>query len=853
MMLRWFRPTTAVSLLLGACATEAGDRAPAGSPPPDQIQWQRNLDDALALAKANGLPLLLAVNMDGESASDRVWRERYRDPRFVAWTRHCVCLPASVFRHNARDHDDQGRRIPCPRFGEVTCGEHIALEPVLYEKYLADGDRVAPRHALIRPDGGKAWDLSLCFDLHDIDRALQASVGDGPAPALRAATAHDHAHRLLDEAAWASASGAELRGRLERAAGGEPMAADALLRVVPRLPGGDASLGDAFVAAVRASGLSASIGGELCARLQRPGDEPAAAATATFLAVLRRLDDPSGAFRLFANAQQALSDDGPPSFAGLLAAAQAVTTSGRGVADGTSNAGDAMPEAEALERELAEVERQLAQQRDDAVLLARYAKASLDLARRKIEAGRKDARLLLEDAEMHWRKALARDPSRYESWIERARTAYFLEDYAGELACGRQALSLATGRPLGELPRDATALDARAAEALRWLGDGHARRLADPQGQATDAVREGLLALGLVAASPFGDVKDQVSFASYCRALSCWRAELAAAEAGARRFPAAGEIRACLDQALWQGGVIDLAPAVAARIAEATGAAVAHWFVGQANLLAAEDARRRDDGARAIAAYAAAQAAFERAMAANADYAADCRLRIAGAWLGRGMVAAASPGRGEAVACLERAVAAHRGITTWRDGLGYDALDLVDRILEWREDGPAPLTAAALDATLARVSDDAFWPTAVADAAIREALRADGRNPDRVERDTVDASGKPVRMAMGRATGLGDAWIRDAMAIARRAHGLAGSGLAGGDAATTFAQACTLWAERQLERGRTDEVQAALAAAAAALGMAPVAADAGQEALAAAVAPLRERLGPARPRQREGR
>src|SRR5262249_55931301 len=76
----------------------------------------------------------------------------------------------------SRDFDDQGRRIPCPRVGEITCGEHIDLEPELFEKYLADGERVAPRHAVVLQDGTKAWDLSLIFDLKDLDRALEASA-----------------------------------------------------------------------------------------------------------------------------------------------------------------------------------------------------------------------------------------------------------------------------------------------------------------------------------------------------------------------------------------------------------------------------------------------------------------------------------------------------------------------------------------------------------------------------------------------------------------------------------------------------------------------------------------------------
>src|SRR5262245_48092686 len=157
---------------------ERADSAEPGGARPDshQILWQRDLEQALALAKAEDRPLFLAVNMDGESASDRIVNEEYRDPAFVADTQPFVCLVASVFRHNPRDYDEAGRRIPCPRLGECTCGEHMALEPALFERFLADGERVAPRHAVILVDGKKSWDLSLAFDLHHIDRELAASA-----------------------------------------------------------------------------------------------------------------------------------------------------------------------------------------------------------------------------------------------------------------------------------------------------------------------------------------------------------------------------------------------------------------------------------------------------------------------------------------------------------------------------------------------------------------------------------------------------------------------------------------------------------------------------------------------------
>src|SRR5688572_24710479 len=157
-----------------------------------QIRWQRSLPDALHVAAQTGTPILVAINADGESASERIVRERYRDPQWVAWTRSFTCVVGTVFRHNPRDHDADGNRIPCPRLGEITCGEHIAMEPAVHHRWLAGveieldgsiGDRVSPRHALILPDGTKEWDLYLLFDLRDLDSKLSEAAASWPAKA----------------------------------------------------------------------------------------------------------------------------------------------------------------------------------------------------------------------------------------------------------------------------------------------------------------------------------------------------------------------------------------------------------------------------------------------------------------------------------------------------------------------------------------------------------------------------------------------------------------------------------------------------------------------------------------------
>jgi hypothetical protein len=199
---------------------------------------------------------------------------------------------------------------------------------------------------------------------------------------------------------------------------------------------------------------------------------------------------------------------------------------------------------------------------------------------------------------------------------------------------------------------------------------------------------------------------------------------------------------------------------------------------------------------------------------------------------------------------LVQAVTFHRDLGEVRDGLDRDVLDLVDGLLEWRERGASPVDPLELLDRLERVDpQSARWAVAVADSELREALRADGRNQDRVERTTVDASGRPLRMAMGRPTEEGDAYLRASLAAARRALRRSDEP----DVRWTLAQSATIWAERMLERGRLEGVRESLAEAAEQLGLRAPATEAGTQELNELSQQLRAQLGDARPRLRPGR
>src|SRR5262245_47527593 len=148
---------------------------------PCLITFQRTWEDALALAKASGKPILVCVNMDGEIASEHYAGIAYRQPDKAALYQPYVCVIASVYRHTPRDYDQEGRRIPCPRFGSVTCGEHIAIEPILFEKFMG-GRRVAPRHIGVEAGGTKMYDAFYRYDTASVFADIEKGVAGLPPP-----------------------------------------------------------------------------------------------------------------------------------------------------------------------------------------------------------------------------------------------------------------------------------------------------------------------------------------------------------------------------------------------------------------------------------------------------------------------------------------------------------------------------------------------------------------------------------------------------------------------------------------------------------------------------------------------
>jgi len=193
---------------------------------PCLVHFQRTWDDALAVAKEENKPILICVNMDGEIASEHYAGIRYRQPDIATLYDPYVCVVVSVYRHTPRDHDEAGRRILCPRFGSVTCGEHIQIEPYLYEKYF-DGKRIAPRHIEVDLDGSAVYDVFYSWDTATVFDALKDGIAmrtspprtivRGDRPLLERVASRDNGDRSAVEAAYRAGDAAQRRALLDAA------------------------------------------------------------------------------------------------------------------------------------------------------------------------------------------------------------------------------------------------------------------------------------------------------------------------------------------------------------------------------------------------------------------------------------------------------------------------------------------------------------------------------------------------------------------------------------------------------------------------------------------------------------
>ena len=637
--------TTSLPLLLALLAIPQGDSdrsltreqmwpAPTAADwqKPCLITWQRDFDDATALSKQTGKPILVCVNMDGEIASEHYAGIRYRQPEIAALYQPYVTVIASVYRHNPRDHDEEGRRVLCPRFGSVTCGEHIAIEPVLYEKYF-EGERVAPRHIAIELDGSETYDVYYAFDTASVFAAIRDGVADRETPPdlprgdrtlLELAESPDILDRNAVETAYLEGD-RELRRQLLQKAVVTELKPLELLRLA--LFGLDLELARIARQALAESTSPAAV--DLIAEVL--GTPLQAAERDALIAALERLADVSPRAKTLARVHRGMRNgSGAVDVGQWTAALQQAEV-------------EPPEEWSALETRLDYIANASRTKPSDAANRLDLAVARLDLAM-DAETNRilaadprtsgKYQRLMLEDAR---RAALDAERLGATGWRVHATIATAARNLDRRDEAQRRAEAAMPDMPTGDTSISAMTV-------LELFAHGRQRKITEAVVAKTEWPQQWLAdvnaAYSVLGEHPLGTdqhVADHYDFLKWLGAIGRAREVL---QAGLARYPESWELHDRLrGRILKHRGVHGLATVYDTMLAEDGAAPNLAWFAGYASLVAAEYHRRTPDPAEAALSYDRAIAHYERAIEGNAASQTTAEHYIALAHAGRARLA----------------------------------------------------------------------------------------------------------------------------------------------------------------------------------------------------------------------
>jgi len=625
---------------------------------PCLIPWQRNLDDALALSKRTGKPLLLCINMDDEPASESLAWVHYRDPEFAALAHGFVPLLASPDRHNRRDWNDRGERIVDRRFGRLVDSEHIDIEPTLFERYL-ELPRVAPRHVGVSPDGEILFDRYLLQSIEPVIEELRRHGNfdvplepelDGEAARLASPAA---AHRAALETSFVEGD-VETRARLASVALSDVRATQhpELLRLALHDPDPRVRTAGVWTFARHAERAPIELAG---AALAACTDDPAA--RAALLAGLERRDDPTAA--KLATVHRALERSSALVDEAAWHAALAWAPHGGSVSTG--------PE---LYDRLLELEALAAERPDDVETRIGFCALALEQAELDRAAGR-DPSILLETARSSAEGLADRDP-------RAAALAGWACHRQGEFDTARELLERAVPRLL---PWAGTPLAARA---LELLADGNTRAIYAALG-AEEPWDPALYtdvdtAYAVLLEHPYGTVEHaakrfDVAFALGARGLK------PAAIASLERFPSDPRMHSWLRaEVLRDEGGAALAAAYDELEIEDPDEAELTWYRGLAELIAAERAVSNGAGADALTAYTDSIAFFEAAVRAQPDFEGSALHYVALDKAGIAHVLFEDGQLEEAAANAIEALTVSPDSAEYQDGLGRTPLEIARRV-----------------------------------------------------------------------------------------------------------------------------------------------------------------------------
>jgi hypothetical protein len=637
---------------------------------PCLVKWQRTWEDALALQKETGRAILVCINMDGEIASEHYAGVRYRRPETASLYDPYICVIASVYRHTPRDFDEQGRRIPCPRFGTVTCGEHIALEPLMFEKFL-DGRRIAPRHIGVGLDGKELYDVFYAWDTDSVFKQIKDGAAGYPPPAppkgdrplADRAAGKDATDRAFVEAAYLTGDANVRRSLLETALQQGGQASTDLLRLA--VFGNDPELAKLARTALAKSESDAAA--ELMNEALRvPLD---AEEKDRLVAALDRIGEKSPRARTLAVVH-------------------------RGLARG-STAVDAKSWKEALAKGEAPPEN--ADTPEAARPMLEQAESLLKQALRPTATNR-DVAALFTDARTLALKAEAAGAKGRRVNAALAVAAYYLEDLKEAHARAEASVKGVPAEPdsyytmialglFADARRNAIreALNAKKPWPGEWLADVHA-------------------AYAVLAQHPDGEDSQVASHYDFLRELGALAEAGRTVDAGLKRFPLSPLLHDRLRwQALEEKGIGGMEQVYVALLSAPDADPGLERFAGYASLIAAEYHRRERRDADALAAYERALAHYDRA--AKADPAA--RTTVDGEAVlclgGRARIALEAGDLDRALRETLAAFARRPEASNVLDGLNFSAVDTAKMLMVKLREQKRDAQAAELDAAFERL------------------------------------------------------------------------------------------------------------------------------------------------------
>jgi hypothetical protein len=594
---------------------------------PCLITWQRTWEDALAVSRETGKPLMACVNMDGEIASEHYAGIRYRQPEIASLYEPYVTVIASVYRHTPSDHDESGRRILCPRFGSVTCGEHIAIEPGLYERYF-EGQRVAPRHIGVELDSEEMYDVFYAFDTDSVFATIRDGITnrpEQPEPEPRGdmtlverVASPDESDRNAVELAYLDGDRAMRKALLDAAIAAGDAVPIELLRLA--MLGYDAELGRLARVALQQSSSPQAID-LIVEALLAP---LSAAERSGLIHSLERLGENSARARRLAVVHQGLATTSSAVDANAWA-----THLELAAAEYTSN----VPSDDPFEAHL---------ERQDDVLESGDAAAHLDLAEAFLAQAyeqpdheQENRQMLLLDARDTAARALQLGSTGWRVDAVLAIASYYLDDK--QQAWPRADAAVAAG-----VPDDAADWNSMAVLAIFAQGRQEAIRKAlrekvEWPGQWLADVHA---ACSVLARHPYGTDTQIEAHYDFLDSLGADRQAEQILQAGLDRFPDSPALHERLrGRILSRRGVAQLEAEYEDRLNRGDDGESLSWYAGFASAVAAEFHRRAGRDNEAFAAYARAIAHYERDIEQHESARLAADTEIAMALAGRARVA----------------------------------------------------------------------------------------------------------------------------------------------------------------------------------------------------------------------